>query len=294
MKLLSFGEMIWDVYPDVRVLGGAPLNFAAHTAAMGAEAYIMSAVGDDSLGREALVLAKAFGVDMKYVSVQSEFPTGRCDVKIDSTGIPTYTLAENTAYDNIEYHNMDGEFDILAFGTLSLRCDHNREVVKKLISDNNFRYIYTDLNIRPPFYSKESIVLCLENADIVKISAEELPTVTEAIFSRPMTVKDGIAELSRRFDNIGIIVVTDGERGAYCYSADEDRTYFVKAEKVDVVSTVGAGDSFGAAFVTCLLSGDSIDSSLKTASRVSGLVVSHKEAVPPNTAEFIRRIKRDD
>ena len=128
MKILSFGEIIWDVYPDERTLGGAPLNFAAHTAAMGTDAYIMSAVGDDILGREALALAEGSGVNTEYVSILPEFPTGRCDVKIDSRGIPTYTLAENTAYDNIAYCNLAESFDVFAFGTLALRCEHNRQV----------------------------------------------------------------------------------------------------------------------------------------------------------------------
>ena len=180
MKLLSFGEIIWDVFPNGAHLGGAPLNFAAHAAMQGADAYILSAGSADELGKRALLEIGELGVKTDCVSI-SKKATGSCIVKLNEKGVPSYDLVRDTAYDDIslpDVSNADG-FDVLAFGTLALRDRHNREILKELIAKVDFPVIFSDLNIRAPFYSKESILFCLENANILKISDEELKAANE-------------------------------------------------------------------------------------------------------------------
>ncbi len=133
MKLLSFGEIIWDVFSSAAHLGGAPLNFAAHMVLQGGEASILSAVGEDELGREALRLIAELGVGTECVGVVCDRPTGQCVVTLDENSVPTYDIRDDTAYDYISANESTRGFDVLAFGTLSLRHEHNRATLRQLI-----------------------------------------------------------------------------------------------------------------------------------------------------------------
>lgn len=125
MKTLSFGEILWDVIGDGKYIGGAPFNIAAHLAKMGVESAILSALGDDELGHEALSIAKKLNVNTECVAVESEHPTGIVDVKITGAGMPSYTIKENTAWDNIILTRSifselkKSKWDVLCFGTLA-------------------------------------------------------------------------------------------------------------------------------------------------------------------------------
>lgn len=281
MKLLSFGEIIWDVFPDAAHIGGAPLNFAAHAAMQGAEAYILSAVGEDELGAKAIEEIKALGVATDCISVAKK-PTGRCIVTLDKNAVPAYNLLRDTAYDCIALPDIssgDG-FDALSFGTLALRGEHNLKTVKELMEKVAFPEIFSDLNIRAPFYSKESITFCLENATIAKISDEELGVVTDAVFGCELAVEEAVLRLAEKYTQLKIIIVTCGAKGAYAYHTVAKQSYSCPAAPVTAVSTVGAGDSFGATFLTQYFDGKDIPRCLEIASSVSGFVVSKTGAVP--------------
>ena len=280
MKILSFGEILWDVYPDEKFIGGAPLNFAAHFVKMGGSAYMLSALGDDELGREALEKLGAWKINSEHVAILGGYPTGKCLVTLDSGGKPSYDLLMGVAYDHIGGDIKGEEFDALYFGTLALRGGENMRSLEKIIKNNSFGEVFVDVNIRPPFYSKESILFALGNATAVKISDEELPVVTREIFGAEPPFSDAAKMIAERFKNIKMIVVTRGERGAYAYDARAKKEYFSDAEKVDVVSTVGAGDSFSAAFMYAYLSGEATKTCLDRASKLAALVVSRADAIP--------------
>lgn len=290
MKLLSFGEVIWDVYPDAVYLGGAPLNFAAHASCQGADAYVVSAVGRDELGRAAMEKIESKGVKTKYISELSQAETGKCIVTLDENAVPDYNLLTDVAYDYIQKPELVERFDVIAFGTLALRGENNRRVLEQILKENVFSDVFTDLNIRPPFYSKESILFCLENATIVKISDEELPIVAEAIFGGKMDYMVAAEALSERFAQIKIIIITRGADGSCAYDCAEKSFCSADAPKTEVVSTVGAGDSFGATFLTQYFAGRSLQACLDIASRVSAFVVSQKDAIPEEMPEFIKTI----
>lgn len=280
MKLLSFGEIIWDVFPSGAHLGGAPLNFAAHAAMQGVDAYILSAVADDELGKRALFEITELGVKTDYVSISPK-PTGSCIVTLDERGVPSYNLVRDTAYDDIALPDVtDGDaFDVLAFGTLALRDAHNMETLKDLLGKVSFPVVFSDLNIRAPFYSKESILFCLENANILKISDEELPIITRQVFGKEFdTLEEAAKAIFHSFGKKEIVIITKGAEGAYAYRNGEE--YYCDAAEAEVVSTVGAGDSFGSSFLSQYLSGKTPDEALAIASRISAFVVSNTGAVP--------------
>lgn len=287
MKLLSFGEIIWDIFPNGEHIGGAPLNFAAHAAMQGADAYILSGIGDDALGKRAVSEIKKLGVKTEHICVCNR-PTGQCRVMLDKNGIPSYTLMHDTAYDYISLPNItaaDG-FDVLYFGTLALRGENNIKTLHTLMKKTTFSHIFCDLNIRAPFYSRENILFCLENADIIKISDEELPTVSRTIFNRNFTtIEETAKEIFNRFCHRGDekLIITKGADGSYAYQNGKE--YYCNAVKTTTVSTVGAGDSFGATLLIQLLNGRELSDALAIASQVSAFVVSSEGAVPKYDVE---------
>ncbi len=293
MKLLSFGEILWDVYPASEHLGGAPLNLAAHAVLQGCDAWIVSAVGQDALGERACAEVETFGVHSEYIYHHPQKDTGRCMVTLDANGIPSYNLLTDVAYDFIPTPNITkGEtFDVLAFGTLALREEYNRETIQKMIDDAYCSQIYSDLNIRAPFYSKESILFCLKNATILKVSDEELPIVTMAIFEKELDFQEAIPCIADTFKQIKLILVTRGEEGACCYDCEKKILYSCDAEPTEVVSTVGAGDSFGATFLAAYFREKTIQECLETAAKVSAFVVAHKEAIPAETKQWLQMHK---
>ena len=281
MKILAFGEIIFDILNGSASMGGAPLNFCAHAVRAGAEAFLMSAVGEDALGDEALKRIPGYGVCVDYITRSREYPTGSCVITLDAAGVPSYKITENTAYDSIlQYKDLPEELDALYFGTLALRSSQNRKTLNKLLKSNTFGEIFVDLNIRPPFYSWESVWMGLENATILKVSEEELPLVMRTVFGGDYTIDTAIYILAHKFLNIKLILLTRGEHGSVAYDQYDGKIYSCDAVKADVVSTVGAGDSFSAAFLVNYLQGTSCRESLRRASEVSAYVVSCEGAIP--------------
>lgn len=282
MNVLAFGEVLFDIYPSKRVIGGAPLNFAAHFVRCGGEAALMSAVGDDELGKKVLSKLEGWRVSTDCVAVSSAYPTGTCVVTLDEQSVPSYCLTDDVAWDHIPFAPITrNEFDVLYLGTLALRNEHNRQTVEKLLVGCDFGDVFADVNIRPPFYCKETIDFVLRSATIVKISEEELPLVLGllglALTADPKAVAK---QLISRFDNLRVVIITRGENGAAAYDRAKGRLYTVEAVKTQVVSTVGAGDSFSAAFLYAYLNKDDMVCCLETASRVAASVVSCYEAIP--------------
>jgi len=279
MKILSFGEVLWDVYPDEKFLGGAPLNFAAHCVKCGLSAGMFTAVGNDELGKATVKAINSLNVNTELVSV-SEKQTGQCLVTLDKNRVPSYNLLEDVAYDHITYAEDISGYDFLYFGTLALRSNGNFKVLEKLIKENSFEEIVVDLNLRSPHYSSRSVNFALSNAGIVKISDEEFPKVMEIIGESFTGCTNAAKMLCEEYPGIKLLLITMGTDGAFVYKSTTGEFFYQPGEKVTVKSTVGAGDSFTAAFISHYLAGRSISESLKTAVKLSAYVVSHIDAIP--------------
>ena len=289
LRLLSFGEIIWDRLPSGATLGGAPLNLAAHMSLLGAESYILSAVGNDSEGRLAEELIKGYGIRTDYLEKLSEYPTGSCNVTLRD-GTPEYTLATDCAYDYIGKPTLQGDFDCLAFGTLAQRKEKSANTLKEIIANESFGEIYCDLNIRLPHSTPEAVRLCLENATIVKISLEELDFVTESALAMRLPTERAVRSLAEKYPKIKLLILTMGEGGSMCYDKIAEKLYTAAAIPCKVVSTVGAGDSFGATFLWKYFHGGSIQDCLRLASEISSYVVSCDGAIPEGMREYIKAL----
>lgn len=284
MKYLVFGEIIWDVYPDKSVIGGAPFNFSANVALMGGDVFFVTGLGHDELGRKAEEYIGNYGIRTDFLC-RSDKPTGQCLVTLNENGVPQYNVLTDVAYDNV---TVDGAMlaamkaakpEVFYFNTLAQRCEVSRTAIQTILNEMDFECVFCDVNIRPGCWDKDSLNLCMAKADIVKISDEEAHFLTEcglADDSLPF------AEAIRKaYPNLKVLVFTMGAKGSVVYDFANDAVYESgEPEKVKVVSTVGAGDCYSASFVHSYLTGASIPEAIRTASRRSNIVVSHTEAIP--------------
>lgn len=236
MNILSFGEIIWDCYPEERFLGGAPLNFAVHAARLGADSYIYSAVGDE----ESFRAVSDTGVKTNYLHTV-QFPTGRTNVTLDKSGTPTYEAFYDVAWDNIPtIKGLAPSWDAVYFGTLCQRSPVSAASLRDLLGRVKAREIFCDLNLRHKFYSPELIDFCLRQATLVKVNRPEREALPPSVFETYPQLK-------------ALLVTLDAE-GAVLQLAD-GRTLRSEKPRGKLVSALGAGDSFSAAFLAKWLAG---------------------------------------
>lgn len=284
-SVLVFGEIIWDVYPDRSCIGGAPLNFAAHFVREGGRAALLSAVGRDQPGSLARKFLAQNGVETCFLSAV-DFPTGRCDVTLSADGIPSYYVVPDVAYDHITAapslpdRVREAGYDLLYFGTLAQRGD-SRAALELLLANGRFRHIFCDVNLRPDCYDAGSVENCLSHATLLKISDEEEPLLRAVAGYLPAceSTNNAPSALMARYRQIEAVVLTRGSEGATLYRRGREALR-VPASPAEVVSTVGAGDGFGAAWLYHTLIGDDDRTALEAATRRAAFVIQRSEAVP--------------
>lgn len=269
-RIISFGEILFDVIGGVPYLGGAPLNLAAHLHKQGAETTLISAVGSDPLGKGALDQIGKLGLNTGTIAVLDSFPTGTVTVSLDERKIATYEFAMDTAYDHIPVPVFDPDVDLFCFGTLAQRSPESRGTLAYLRNTLNCRFFY-DVNLRQNFYSKEIIEESLNAADIVKLNEEEFPELV-SMFG----IRKNLAAFCRRF-NLQMVLLTLGPEGCDLYA--DGRTIHSPAVPVKVVSTVGAGDSFSAAFLYHYLTGSTLEDALAAGNLLAAKIAGQKGAI---------------
>lgn len=280
LVMAGAGELLWDVFPKHKRLGGAPANFACHAHQLGAEAYPISCLGKDALGAEALAQLESRGVSARYVSESATYPTGTVDVVL-ALGKPSYQIHEGMAWDHIpqsaELQSLAERLNVVCFGSLSQRSEASREAIRFILAhmpESSLKIL--DVNLRQSFYSKELIESSLEQVNVLKLSDEELPVLSE-LFGLEGDVRSQLSTLRDRFE-LQFIAYTRGSEGSLLMSADaEDDFYGYDAELVD---SVGAGDSFTAAFSVAILNGLSLRQANRYANLVASYVCSQFGATP--------------
>lgn len=285
MKVLSFGELLWDVYPEKKVIGGAALNFSAHLQRNGVDAHVYTAVGRDALGDEALDVCKVFNLDTKFVHRVPQ-DTGVSLVTLKD-GTPSYDIVMGSAMDHIPYVPVSEYYDAFYFGTLAQRCPVSQESLWKVLERGNFGEVYLDINIRAPFYSKEVLMPSLEVATILKVSREEVEVLKEFGICAATEYEQIAREMCRLYPKLKVVIITLDADGAYVYEKATERDLYSEKPSVQVVSTVGGGDSFSAGFLAAYLKGEGVDEALRKGARISAYVVSCLGAVPEYPEDLI-------
>lgn len=298
MKVLAFGEVLWDVFPNGKKLGGASMNFAAHMARLGTEAYLYSAVGKDELGDAVFENMDKLGLKKDFVAVNPQKSTGVCNVTLDEYGEPSYDLVFDVAYDNICVSNAEIEsinrhkFDVLYFGSLAQRNGISANTLKEITESCSFKEVFCDINIRQNYYSKELIEDCFRRSTIIKVNRDELELVKllGIVSSELKTMEEACEVLCGKF-NLKVVIVTLDSDGAAAYSYNEKTLYMSERQPANLVSAVGAGDSFSACFLYNYLSGKDVKICIDRANILGAYVVGFEEAIPEYSAGLIKNIK---
>jgi fructokinase len=290
MRVLSFGEILFDFIEGEPMLGGAPLNFAMNLAKMGVHSSLLSRVGDDKLGRLALSEMISVGAKTQFVQIDTKNKTGTVEVHLIN-GLPKYTIHNNVAYDYINYDEVAEKlekkpFDLLYFGTLAQRNEVSNQSLSKLKNANNFKHIFYDCNLRTGFYSADLIIKSLRYCSILKLNIEELTEITQMLYNESMPLEEACRIIATDFD-LEIIIITAGDLGCYVYHANE--LIFEKGLLVKVADTVGAGDAFSAGFVFKYLQSQNLRAAARVGNRMGAYVASSKGAIPT----YSEKLKKD-
>ena len=289
--IVGLGEALWDCLPNGSKLGGAPANFAYHTSQFGFEAYAVSALGNDALGDQTV---KEFDEkQLRYIMPRVAYPTGTVQVTLDQQGVPTYDIKQGVAWDNIpftpEVEALAKRTDCVCFGSLAQRSEVSRTTINRSIDamPNDSLKIF-DINLRQNFYTKEIIQDSLRKCDILKINDEELVTIGR-LFNYPGLDMENKCWLILGKYNLKMLVLTCGTNGSYVFAPAEKS--FQPTPHVDVVDTVGAGDSFTGSFAAAILSGMPLADAHRLAVEVSAYVCTQQGAMPRLPQKLIDRVK---
>lgn len=279
-RVICFGEVLWDNLPTGKRIGGAPLNVCYHLNQHGIAAEMISQVGVDQLGKELRAGISALNIKDDYIADDRAHNTSIVQVHLHEQGEVSYEIVADVAWDYIAYHpeiaQIVQESSVFVFGSLAARHTKTRETL--------FRYLplspwtVFDVNLRQDYFSKDLIISLIEQTKTLKVNAEELLLIASWLGFGEHHVQEYPALLLQRFPLLQEIILTKGAEGAYF--ENRDVAHSIKASLVSVVDTVGAGDSFLAAFLAKKLQGNSLEEALAHGAKISGFVASCAGACP--------------
>jgi len=249
-KITAIGEILYDVYPETKNLGGAPLNFLYHVYKLTGNGNIISRVGNDVLGKNATDFLENSGINTDYIQIDHLHPTGVTTVTLDDKKVPSFRIDEGRAFDFIEGTSeienlVEKETDCLYFGSLAQRNEASRKTIQKLWK-KKIKY-FCDLNLRQNFYTEEIITRSIRSANVLKINIDELKLINQIIFKKEYSFETSTEDLINNF-NIELLAVTKGANGSTLFC--KDKTDDCGNIPGEVVDTLGAGDSF--ASILCI------------------------------------------
>lgn len=280
--VVGMGEALWDVLPEGKKIGGAPANFAYHVSQFGLTSCVVSAVGPDALGKE--IQENLTSKGLNHLIAEVPYPTGTVQVEIDQAGVPQYEIKENVAWDNIPYtaqlEALAKRTQAVCFGSLAQRNVVSRETINRFLDampQTEDSLVVFDVNLRQGFYNKEILCNSMRRCNILKINDEELVTVSRMFGYPGIDLQDKCWILLGKY-NLKMLILTCGINGSYVFTPGN--VSFQPTPKVDVADTVGAGDSFTAAFIASILKGKSVAEAHSIAVRTSAFVCTKDGAMP--------------
>jgi len=281
--VVGLGEALWDLLPNGDHFGGAPANVALHAAALGAESWLVSAVGQDARGDAALARLDRAGVRRDTVARLADHPTGVVRVTLDAAGHPVYDIATESAWDylpwSVAVQQVAERADAIAFGSLAQRSPTSRATIRRAVATTrSASWRLFDVNLRQRYYDADVLAESMEAANAAKLNEEELPVVARLCGLAETTPVEQLRALCERFD-LRLAALTRGPCGSVL--ATPDRVYESPAAPTVVADTVGAGDAFTATLLIGLLAGRALDEVSRRANAVAAYVCSQPGATPP-------------
>ncbi|WP_166967411.1 carbohydrate kinase family protein [Yeosuana marina] len=278
-KITCFGEVLWDVFPTHKKIGGAPLNVANRLQALGNDVTMISAIGEGENGTKLLNYIKDVGIDPSCIQVHNEFKTGKVKVMLNDKGSASYDIKYPRAWDKIRLTEINKKAvknsDAFVFGSLAARDESSRNTLYKLIELAKYKIF--DLNLRPPYYTKELLIQLMNKADFIKFNDDELYEVSGYLDSKYRSMEQNIRFISKK-TNTKHICVTKGHHGAVLLY--EDKFYYNSGYLIKVIDTVGAGDSFLGSLISQLLNKVNPQEAVDFACAVGAMVAQSEGANP--------------
>lgn len=294
MRILAFGEILWDVIEGAEHLGGAPFNFAAHSVQCGNQSSIISRIGRDLRGIRAYDLSKTHGVEVSFIQWDELYPTGVVDVTL-SQGQPDYVIRPDAAYDFIQVGDWitslaKEKFDVFYFGSLAQRNSTSFQTLHAILAQNQFPHIFYDVNLRKAGFTSEIIHLSLQACTILKLNVEEVSVISGLLTGSAMSNQDFCKHIKMHYGNIQLVIITASEKGCFIY---RDDLLHVPGSLVTVQDAVGAGDAFSASFMHIYGStGDALKAA-QIANHVGAFVATCSGAIPEYTPDMRKLLKLD-
>jgi len=293
-RILGIGELLWDMLPAGPQLGGAPANFGVMAGRLGDDAAILSRIGQDALGDEALSVLRPLPVDCSLLQMDVAQPTGRVTVQLDE-GQPTYTIHQPVAWDFLEattnWLDAAERADAVCFGSLAQRSEISRKTIQTLLAGtrSGCQRVF-DVNLRAPFYTAEILRESLQVATALKMNDVETPLML-ALLNLPVatTLRHATESVLEAFSNLELVVITRGGEGSLLVSRSEWHEH--AGVPVEVADTIGAGDAFTAAMTHYLLLGAPLATLSEAGNRWGSFIASQRGAMPEIPAEVLRRIQ---
>jgi fructokinase len=281
-KIIGLGELLWDIFPDRKSLGGAPANFAYITTLLGNQGIVASRLGDDAHGREALQRLRALGLDLDHVQSDCAHETGTVQVELDDKGVPQYQILRPVAWDFLEWtadwQNLARNAAAVCFGSLAQRSEASRATISSFLHAATRAVRIFDVNLRQDYYSQDILTESMKLADIVKLNDEELPKVMR-LTELPARDEQSSAQLLLQSYDLKLVCITRGSRGSLLVKNDGEISEH-RGFQVKVTDTVGSGDAFTAALVHEFLHKSSLDPMNEFANRVGAWVATQAGGMP--------------
>ena len=288
LNVVSFGEVLWDLFPTHKKIGGAPLNVALRMNSLGVATTIISRVGADEDGNEIISFINNQDVSSDTIQVGEEYKTGVVNVMINEKGNASYDIHYPSSWDKItptkEMDEKVSEADAFVFGSLICRDEVSRSTLYALLDKAKYKVL--DANLRAPYYTADVLYELMLKADFIKLNDEELYEISQQLESPYNSFEQNIKFIAEK-TNTKHVCVTKGAFGAVLYY--NDKFYYNSGYFIKVVDTVGAGDSFLASLIVRLLKGKSPQKSLNYACAVGALVAGHEGANPKISEKEIKK-----
>jgi len=290
--VVGLGEVLWDLLPSGKQLGGAPANFAYMANVLGDRGVVASRVGADALGREARQAMDKLGITTCYVQEDALRPTGAVEVHVDAAGQPEFTIAESVAWDALEWTSQWAELalkaDVLCFGSLAQRAPASRATILRFLEAAPPATLRVfDVNLRHTFFTRNVLHESLQRAHVVKLNDQELPRISDQLALGGSTEEDRAQRLLQAYD-LRLVCITRGDRGSLLVADGKAATH--PGFKIKVADAVGAGDAFTACLAHNLLRGASLDEINEEANRLAAWVATQVGATPSTGGRDLNEI----
>ncbi len=285
-RIASIGEILFDVYPEGKKLGGAPFNFIYHVFKLTGREVFISRIGNDEEGKEIIEFLDKHDIDKSFIQIDRKHSTGEAKPLLDKNGVPSWIIEESSAYDFIELNDkifsvVENQTDCLYFGTLAQRNEKSRNTIKSLLG-KKIKY-FCDLNLRQNYYTSEILQHALLVSDVVKMNVEELKLINKVLIKQPFEIEKTAGEVKNKF-NIDVLCITMGEEGSILLSKSFTDYYRIKVD--NIIDTVGAGDAYAAILCIGYLAGIPLEKINKLASEFAAEIIKINGAIPDDATIY--------